>query len=378
MKSNLPIVEDSPLKLPGIYSSIGLELPEKLSFENWSDIGLKLSKIERVVLWWIGDWLRYGEAKWGEKYAQALDETGYSYQTLRNAQWVCSQIELSNRLDNLSFGHHQYVARFKPEEQKRWLDQAQILGWSAKELRQQIKQRDLLNHVRQKQVTDGVGVVQIVECDAVEFLSGLNDQYDLLITDPPYSTDVSDIGAFVLSWVPLALSKIKATGRAYIFTGPYPAELAAYLEQLQEFAHKNEWTLDTPLVWTYKNAIGPDTKHKYKLNWQTCFHLFGPHAPPLNERELTKKFGVQEMNAPDARNGVRFHAWQKPDEIAERLILHSTVPGQSVLDPFCGTGTFIAAASRLGCSAYGCDIDPKMLALCEQRGLKIDGVANAA
>jgi DNA modification methylase len=98
----------------------------------------------------------------------------------------------------------------------------------------------------------------------------------------------------------------------------------------------------------------------------------------LNERELLKKFSVQEMNAPDARNGVRLHAWQKPDEIAERLISQSTEPGNSILDPFCGTGTFIAAASRLGCHASGCDADRKMLALCELRGLVITGMPDAA
>ena len=33
---------------------------------------------------WIGDWLNYGERKWGEKYKEALEKTGYDYQTLRN------------------------------------------------------------------------------------------------------------------------------------------------------------------------------------------------------------------------------------------------------------------------------------------------------
>ena len=49
----------------------------------------------------------------------------------------------------------------------------------------------------------------------------LNNQplCDLLITDPPYMTDVDDVETFAKEWLPLALSRIKPTGRAYICIG---------------------------------------------------------------------------------------------------------------------------------------------------------------
>lgn len=37
---------------------------------------------------------------------------------------------------------------------------------------------------------------------------------DLLLTDPPYSTDVEDIAEFARGWLPIALSKVKPTGTA--------------------------------------------------------------------------------------------------------------------------------------------------------------------
>ena len=59
-----------------------------------------------------------------------------------------------------------------------------------------------------------------------DFLPTLEDNsVDLLITDPPYSTDVEDIAGFAQDWVPLALSKVKETGRAFICIGAYPKEL---------------------------------------------------------------------------------------------------------------------------------------------------------
>jgi hypothetical protein len=39
---------------------------------------------------------------------------------------------------------------------------------------------------------------------------------DCLLTDPPYSTDVPDVAAFAVEWLPLALARIAPTGRAYV------------------------------------------------------------------------------------------------------------------------------------------------------------------
>ena len=189
---------------------------------------------------------------------------------------------------------------------------------------------------------------------------------DLLLTDPPYMTDVADIGAFVL-WLPVALAKVKPTGRAYVCVGAYPAELKAYL------------CLDTPipleqvLVWTYRNTLGPSPSHTYKLNWQAILYYKGPDASELDCPKLVEQFSVQDINAPDGRLGDRYHAWQKPDELAERIIRHSTKPGDSVLDPFCCTGTFLVAAAKLGRVGRGCDISAEHLAIAHERGCELVG-----
>lgn len=187
---------------------------------------------------------------------------------------------------------------------------------------------------------------------------------DLLLTDPPYSTDVDDIEGFARAWLPIALDKVKPTGRAYVCTGAYPDELATYLA----IKPPEHLTLANVLVWTYRNTLGPKPTHDYKLNWQAILYYRGADAPPLDCPEMIEQFTVQDINAPDGRIGDRWHAWQKPDLLAERIVRHSTRPGQSVLDPFTCTGTFLLAAARLGRRAAGCDIDPKNLAIAEERG----------
>ena len=207
---------------------------------------------------------------------------------------------------------------------------------------------------------------RIVHQSAAEFLQDLDpESVDLLVTDPPYSTDVDDIRAFAAEWVPLALSRVKRTGRAYICTGAYPHELQAYLDVLLA---QDTYTLANVLVWTYQNTIGPKPRNDYKLNWQAIFYLRGPEAPPLDCPIMTEQFAVQPINAPDGRLGNRYHAWQKPDELAERLVRHSTRSGDLVVDPFAGTGAFLLAAARLGRTAIGCEINDDNLAIALKRG----------
>lgn len=193
--------------------------------------------------------------------------------------------------------------------------------------------------------------------DALDWLQGA-EPFDLLLTDPPYSTDVADIREFA-KWLPAALDKLKPTGRAFVFVGAYPTELQAYMDLAMP---------EQMLVWTYRNTLGPSPKHDYKLNWQAILYYRKPEAPPLDCPVMVEQFSVQDINAPDGRLGDRYHSWQKPMEIGERFIRHSTKPGDVVADPFACTGTFLLAASKLGRQGVGCEIDPSHLEIAVSRG----------
>ena len=182
---------------------------------------------------------------------------------------------------------------------------------------------------------------------------------DLLLTDPPYSTDVEDIATFAEDWLPMALSKVKKTGRAYVFIGAYPEEIQAYL---------NIKIPTQILVWTYRNTLGPSPKKDYKLNWQAILYYRMQDAHDLDCEIMLEQFSVQDISAPDGRQMDRYHTWQKPNEIAERFVRHSTVQGEVVIDPFCCTGTFPLAAARLGRIGLGCDINIENLKIAEGRG----------
>jgi hypothetical protein len=119
----------------------GLKISAPLSYVEWESLGSHLQAVHRSVLFWIGDWLVWGQGKWGEKYAQAVESTGYAVQTLMNAQWVASRIEISLRGEVLSWSHHREIAALEPPEQGVWLKAAVDNQWTVRELRDEIKKK---------------------------------------------------------------------------------------------------------------------------------------------------------------------------------------------------------------------------------------------
>jgi hypothetical protein len=104
-------------------------LPQaNLGQAEWLATGRRLGAIGRCSQWWIGDWIRYGASRWGERYAEAARVTGYDVASLRNMAWVASRFDLSLRSDKLTWSHHVLLAPLEVEEQQFWLDPASSAG----------------------------------------------------------------------------------------------------------------------------------------------------------------------------------------------------------------------------------------------------------
>lgn len=70
--------------------------------------------------------------------------------------------------------------------------------------------------------------------------------------------------------------------------------------------------------------------------------------------------------APVARERTGYPT-QKPETLLERLVQACTEPGDLVLDPYCGSGTTLAVAARLGRRAIGIDQSEQALAITHKR-----------
>jgi hypothetical protein len=140
-------------------TSVGLTFLGTVSFDEWLGLMSTLVRMETAFQFAIGDALIYGESKFGEKYSQAMDATGLSYQTLANLTWVSKHVPLSNRIDGVSWTHHRVVASVDPCDQRDLLEMARDSKMSATDLSHHITGRQ----PRQKntlQVPDGMTLEQ--------------------------------------------------------------------------------------------------------------------------------------------------------------------------------------------------------------------------
>jgi hypothetical protein len=93
----------------------------------------------RCSQWWLGDWVRYGSAKWGEKYQRASRITGYDVKSLRNLAYVAGRFDISRRRDTLTWSHHAEVSALDPSAQDEWLDRAVAEKLSVADLRLELR-----------------------------------------------------------------------------------------------------------------------------------------------------------------------------------------------------------------------------------------------
>lgn len=83
-------------------------------------------------------------------------------------------------------------------------------------------------------------------------------------------------------------------------------------------------------------------------------------------RELTSGYFAGDEAIRDTK-GNRIHTQQSPVALLLRVILASTIPGDTVLDPFAGTGTTLVVAHQLERNSIGVEIDPEYVEIIERR-----------
>lgn len=130
---------------PSIYTEISWKPKYELEFDEWCKAMNTIITIGNSVNWWVGDAILYGERRFGEMYAQAIEVTGWDYQRLANCKWVCSKVPPSVRNEKLKWTYHTYVAHLHPDQQEHWLSLAEIHQWTSRELKQAIKDAEQPN-----------------------------------------------------------------------------------------------------------------------------------------------------------------------------------------------------------------------------------------
>jgi hypothetical protein len=133
-------------------SEHGIQFKPGTPQDTWLDVVHQLTtmfesshRLHVRVMFLLGDALTFGEAAYGEEFAQAIDLTRkvlqLSEKSIKNASWICASIAPSLRRETLTFSHHEVVAPLDPEEQSEFLDQAESENLTVSALRKIIKER---------------------------------------------------------------------------------------------------------------------------------------------------------------------------------------------------------------------------------------------
>jgi site-specific DNA-methyltransferase (adenine-specific) len=209
---------------------------------------------------------------------------------------------------------------------------------------------------------------RVVQSDAVAWLRALPAaSVDLVITDPPYeslerhravgtTTRLKHSKASSNDWFAIfpnarfgelfdaVYRVLKKDAHFYLFCD---AETMFIAKPEAERAGFKFWK---PLIWD-KRTIGMG--YHYRARYE-CVLFF-----EKGKRRLTDLGVADVIEVPRVRNG---YPTEKPVAVGEVLVRQSSSPGELILDPFAGSGSFGVAAVRQGRSFAGADISP---AACE-------------
>lgn len=186
-----------------------------------------------------------------------------------------------------------------------------------------------------------------------------------------------------------AIYDVTSTGGAIYFM-----QREKNTEEVLRCLRETGWTLQNLIIWKKKTSAVP-VAGKYGKHYQIlAYATKGEKArvfnrlrisPPLpanykyerenglyvtdiwdDIRELTSGYFAGDEAIRD-KNGERFHKQQSPIALLLRIILSSTKVGDTVLDPFAGTGTALVTAHQVGRNSIGIEIDPKNAELIQER-----------
>lgn len=117
------------------------------------------------------------------------------------------------------------------------------------------------------------------------------------------------------------------------------------------------------LVWDKKSGPGNYYSYQHELVMFTTkrhgFNVKGTYSIILDVPSFCS--GAKKTN------GEKLHPTQKPIELIEKFILHSTTEGDTVLDSFMGSGTTGVACINTGRRFIGMELDDEYLGIAKAR-----------
>lgn len=119
------------------------------------------------------------------------------------------------------------------------------------------------------------------------------------------------------------------------------------------------------LIWCAKSK-----ESKYLFNYEAMKSL-NEDLQMRSDWELPICTGRERLK----KNGLKVHPTQKPESLLYRIILSSSEVGDTVLDPFFGTGTTGAVAKKMGRKFIGLELEKEYIDIARERINKVQEIS---
>lgn len=211
--------------------------------------------------------------------------------------------------------------------------------------------------------------VQIGDCrlllgDAREIMPGLPPA-DLLVSDVPYALTTGGVSksSKTMSGI-FAAHNYRNDGQLVMATVPFPKMMASFyavladdadcyvmandknVHPMMDAAFKAGFSLHNILVW---DKVTPTANRWYMKNLEFTLYLWKGKARTINDPSSKQllRGGIDKSSA---------HPTEKPVHLMAEYVRNSSMRGQTVLDPFAGSGTTGVACVHLGRKFIGIEI----------------------
>lgn len=214
-----------------------------------------------------------------------------------------------------------------------------------------------------------------------------SESIDLIVTDPPYNLS-KDYGNnkdnlefeqyldWSREWLGECKRVLKDDGTIYVFMG---VRFISYIYTIME--KELDLNFNSWITWYYTQGIGKTKGFSPRHDDILMFTKTEKFNFYLDEIRVPQKFyrSVNNMRGANPGNVWEFshvhycqknrkpHPTQKPEGLYERMILASSKEGDTVLDPFLGSGTALRVCQQTGRNCIGIDINPDFIENAKER-----------
>jgi len=206
--------------------------------------------------------------------------------------------------------------------------------------------------------------VTLYQGDCLEYMRGMDAGIvDAVVTDPPYLVAAgAGGGAFGNRDHLVNTGGFTDRGIDHSFLKGFDNWLCfcskrQLLPLISMAENCDHWNL---ITWAKPNPV-PTCNNKYLPDVEYIVHGFGV-GRLFGEYEHKQSFFFEPFEK-------RFtdHPNEKPLTLIKKLIFLSTKPGDTIFDPFMGSGTTGVACVQTGRNFIGCEIDPGYFEIAKQR-----------